>query len=107
MTHEPEPPEYPPARGLLAGKTVLVTAAAGTGIGFATAKRCIEEGARVVISDIHERRLTQASEQLGELAREAVLAVRCDVTIEAEVQALLEAAVRRHGQLDVLINNAG
>ena len=57
MTNVPAPPEYPPGRGLLAGKTVLVTAAAGTGIGFATAKRCVEEGARVAITDIHERRL--------------------------------------------------
>ena len=52
-------PPYPPGQGLLAGKTVLVTAAAGTGIGFATAKRCVEEGARVVITDIHERRLAR------------------------------------------------
>ena len=38
---------------LLDGKTVLVTAAAGTGIGFAAAQRCAEEGARVVLSDAH------------------------------------------------------
>jgi 3-oxoacyl-[acyl-carrier protein] reductase len=57
MTNVPVPPEYPPGRGLLAGKTVLVTAAAGSGIGFATAKRCVEEGAQVAITDIHERRL--------------------------------------------------
>ena len=37
-------PDYVPGHGLLAGKAVLVTAAAGTGIGFATAKRCLEEG---------------------------------------------------------------
>ena len=46
-----QPPPYPESHGVLAGKTVLVTAAAGTGIGFATAKRCVEEGASVVISD--------------------------------------------------------
>ena len=40
---------------------MLVTAAAGTGIGFATAKRCVEEGATVMISDIHERRLGEAA----------------------------------------------
>jgi 3-oxoacyl-[acyl-carrier protein] reductase len=49
-------PPYPAGRDLLAGKTVLVTAAAGTGIGFAAARRCAEEGARLVISDIHPRR---------------------------------------------------
>jgi 3-oxoacyl-[acyl-carrier protein] reductase len=56
------------SHGLLTGKTVLVTAAAGTGIGFATAKRCIEEGARVAISDRHERRLGEAAEALAEVA---------------------------------------
>ena len=50
-------PEPPAGHGLLEGKVVVVTAAAGTGIGFATAKRCIEEGATVVVSDAHERRL--------------------------------------------------
>jgi 3-oxoacyl-[acyl-carrier protein] reductase len=61
----PAPPEYPPGRGLLAGKTVLITAAAGTGIGFATAKRCTEEGARVAITDIHERRLRESAAEIG------------------------------------------
>ena len=59
-------PPYPRGRSLLAGKTVLITAAAGTGIGFATAKRCAEEGARVMLSDLHERRLREAAEQLEE-----------------------------------------
>ena len=43
-------PEPTAAHGLLDGRTVVVTAAAGTGIGFATARRCAEEGARVVVS---------------------------------------------------------
>ena len=63
MTNAPPLPE---GRNLLAGKTVLVTAAAGTGIGFATAKRCIQEGARVMISDRHERRLELAAVGLGD-----------------------------------------
>ena len=54
--HGLERPPYVPAHGLLAGKTVLVTAAAGTGIGSSVAQRCLEEGARVLISDKHERR---------------------------------------------------
>ena len=61
----PAPPDYPSGHGLLAGKTVLVTAAAGSGIGFATAKRCVEEGARVAITDIHEKRLRESAEQIG------------------------------------------
>jgi 3-oxoacyl-[acyl-carrier protein] reductase len=50
---KPAPPPYVPAHDLLRDKTVLITAAAGAGIGFATAKRCAEEGARLFISDIH------------------------------------------------------
>ena len=46
-------------------KVVIVTAAAGTGIGSATARRCLEEGAAVVISDAHERRLAETAEQLA------------------------------------------
>ena len=49
-------PTYPEPRGLLKGKTVVITAAAGTGIGFSAAKRATEEGAEVLISDFHDRR---------------------------------------------------
>ena len=47
-------PSYPPSRNLLKDKSVVITAAAGTGIGFATAKRCSEEGAKVMLSDWHD-----------------------------------------------------
>ena len=96
-----------PSHGLLAGRIVLVTAAAGTGIGFAAARRCAEEGARVVISDKHERRLGEAAEQLAEISGERPLAVPCDVTAEAQVQRLFDAAIAEHGHLDVVVNNAG
>ncbi|MDX6197136.1 MAG: 3-oxoacyl-[acyl-carrier protein] reductase [Actinomycetota bacterium] len=94
-------PGYPPAHGLLAGKVVVVTAAAGTGIGFATAKRCIEEGATVVVSDWHERRLTETAAELG------VTAVVCDVTVQEQVDGLISAVVAEHGRIDVMVNNAG
>lgn len=100
-------PEPVPAHGLLAGKTVLVTAAAGTGIGFATARRCVEEGATVAISDRHERRLQEAADALAELAGERPLAIPCDVTQEPEVQRMFHTALSHHGHLDVLVNNAG
>jgi len=88
--------------GLLDGKSVLVTAAAGTGIGFATAKRCAEEGAHVVISDIHERRLRESAEQLG-----GVHAVLANVTSEDDVQRLVAETIEICGGIDVLVNNAG
>ena len=62
-------PQPHASHGLLTGKTVVVTAAAGTGIGFATARRCAEEGARVAISDRHERRLGEAAERAGRRSR--------------------------------------
>jgi 3-oxoacyl-[acyl-carrier protein] reductase len=96
------------SHGLLAGRTVLVTAAAGTGIGFATARRCAEEGARVIISDRHERRLEEAAAQLAELSGgERPLALVCDVTSEEQVQRLFDTAVGEYGHLDVAVNNAG
>jgi len=96
-----------PSHGLLTGRTVLVTAAAGTGIGFATARRCAEEGARVVISDKHERRLGEAAAKLAEIGGARPLAVACDVTTEADVQRLFDAAIAEHGHVDVVVNNAG
>jgi 3-oxoacyl-[acyl-carrier protein] reductase len=95
------------SHGLLTGRTVLITAAAGTGIGFATARRCVEEGARVVISDRHERRLAEAAAHLAELSGERPLALLCDVTSEEQVQRLFDTAVGEYGQLDVAVNNAG
>ncbi|HEX4819727.1 MAG TPA: SDR family oxidoreductase [Acidimicrobiales bacterium] len=93
--------DYVPGHGLLDGKRVLVTAAAGTGIGSATAKRCLEEGARVMISDAHERRLDETASELE------VPSVVCNVTDEPQVQAMFDAAVAELGGLDVLVNNAG
>ena len=90
-------------RQLLAGRRVLVTAAAGTGIGFAAARRCLEEGARVVVSDRHERRLAEAAAELGA----GVVAIPCDVTDGEAVEQLFEAATKEMGGLDVVVNNAG
>lgn len=101
------PPEYPPPRGLLNGKTLVVTAAAGTGIGYAVARRAAEEGARVLISDFHERRLGEAADRLREETGQRPETCVCDVTNQAQVDALRDAALARLGHVDVLINNAG
>ena len=100
-------PPYPAGRNLLAGKTVLVTAAAGTGIGFAAARRCAEEGARLVISDIHERRLEAAAAEIEKLGGARPATRVCNVTKEDEVRALVAGAVDALGHIDVLVNNAG
>ena len=97
----------PPGRNLLAGKVVVVTAAAGTGIGSAVARRCLEEGATVVVSDRGLRRLGETQKDLAQVYGDRVLAVGCDVTSETEVQALIASTVAHYGRLDVLMNNAG
>jgi len=103
----PAAPAPPAPHALLDGKVVVITAAAGTGIGFAAAQRCAEEGAVVVISDAHERRLGEAADALAGSTGTRPLAVPCNVTVEAEVQRLYDAAVAEHGRIDVAINNAG
>ena len=85
-------PAYVPGHGLLKGRSVLITAAAGAGIGFAAATKAMEEGCRgIVISDVHQGRLEKS-----------VAALK-----EQEVQALIDFAEEKLGGVDILINNAG
>jgi 3-oxoacyl-[acyl-carrier protein] reductase len=103
----PAQPLPPGGRDLLAGKIVVITAAAGAGIGSATARRCLEEGASVVISDQHAARLAAAREELTGQFGDRVWSAPCDVTRDAEVTSLITDAVRRFGRIDIMINNAG
>ncbi|MDP4988255.1 MAG: SDR family NAD(P)-dependent oxidoreductase, partial [Porticoccaceae bacterium] len=104
-----EIPPYVAGHQLLAGKHILITAAAGAGIGFSAAKRAVEEGAAtVVLSDIHEGRLQQAVENLAALNTGCqVQGIVANVTNEEQVQHLVDEAERLSGGIDVLINNAG
>jgi len=103
------PPPYVPGHGLLKGKSVLITAAAGAGIGFATARRCLEEGARaLVMADVHQRRLGEAVAALRAEFPGCKLDARvADVTVEADVQNLVDHADGWDDGVDVLVNNAG
>nr|WP_168527647.1 SDR family oxidoreductase [Streptomyces sp. RPA4-2]QIY62163.1 SDR family oxidoreductase [Streptomyces sp. RPA4-2] len=102
-----ETPAYEPGHGLLKGRTAVVTAA-GAGIGGATARRFLEEGARVVISDAHVRRLKESEAALAaEFGAGNVSALPCDVRDEEQVQALFARTDELHGGLDVVVNNAG
>lgn len=107
MTALSAPPPEIGGHGLLAGKVVVVTAAAGTGIGSATARRALLEGADVVISDHHERRLGETRDALSAFGLGRVEGVVCDVTSTEQIDGLVAATIARMGRLDVLVNNAG
>ena len=101
------PPSPPPGRDLLAGKVVVITAAAGAGIGSATARRCLQEGASVVISDQHAGRLAAYRDELAAEYGSQVWSLPCDVTDDTAVTDLITQATSQFGGLDVMINNAG
>jgi 3-oxoacyl-[acyl-carrier protein] reductase len=88
---------------LLDGRTAVITGGA-QGLGFAIAERLAGEGAKVVLGDLDLQATEAAARTLG---HDAALAVRSDVTVSADVDALLEAAVGRFGRLDIMVNNAG
>jgi 3-oxoacyl-[acyl-carrier protein] reductase len=92
----------------MAGKVVVLTAAAGTGIGGAAARRCLDEGASLALSDAHAARLAATHDELAAIrGADRVWSVPCDVTSQEQVQALIDGAVQRFGRIDVMINNAG
>ena len=102
-------PEYVKGHNLLEGKSVLITAAAGAGIGFSAAVRAAEEGCRaLMISDIHEGRLADAVERIkAETGLAEIYGQVCNVTNEEQVQTLIAVAEEKLAGVDVLINNAG
>lgn len=103
-----ESPAYVTGHGLLTGRTAVITAAAGAGIGGATARRFLEEGARVLISDAHARRLKESAAALAEeFGAARIASLPCDVTDEDQVQALFDTATGLYDGLDIVVNNAG
>lgn len=88
--------------GRLAGRVAIVTGGA-SGIGLASARRFVAEGARVVVGDIDETSLAAVADELGD----AVVTLRCDVTVEDDLARLADTAVERFGGLHIAFANAG
>jgi 3-oxoacyl-[acyl-carrier protein] reductase len=88
---------------LLQDRTAIVTGAA-RGLGLAIAERYLEQGARVVLSDLDGEAVEDAASALDD---ERASAVACDVTSESDVDRLFATTLERHGRVDVLVNNAG
>src|SRR5258708_39526408 len=89
----------------LKDKVALVTGA-GKGMGLAAIQAFAVEGAKVVVADIDEALAEPVAQELRSQGNEA-LAVRCDVSVEADVKAMVEQAVATFGSLDAAFNQAG
>ena len=100
-------PKYPKGRNLFKDKNILITAAAGSGIGFATAKRFLEEGANIFISDVHQGRLDNSIDDLRKLDLGKVNGCLCNVTKDKEIETMFKEAIACFSNLDGVINNAG
>ena len=91
----------------LSGKIALVTAAGGAGMGQAIARRFIQEGARVVVTDSHERRIKEVASELSSEIDDEVLGLKLDVRSQDDVNSCVEQTLATHGTIDILYNNAG
>jgi NAD(P)-dependent dehydrogenase (short-subunit alcohol dehydrogenase family) len=87
------------------GKVALVTGAAG-GMGLATAKAIAEAGAAVALADFKEEAIRQVANELVAAGHKAI-AVRCDVSDDAQVEQMVDRTVAEFGRLDAAFNNAG
>src|SRR5260370_17117797 len=88
--------------GALDGKVAIVTGGT-SGIGAAIATLFVQEGARVVIAG----RRREAGERMARTLGDRAVFQRADVTVEADVKAMVDCAVAKFGRLDCLVSNAG
>jgi NAD(P)-dependent dehydrogenase (short-subunit alcohol dehydrogenase family) len=86
-------------------KVALVTGA-GSGIGLATARAFSNSGASVVLADSNEAAVRSAADQLSRANRN-VLAIRCDVSDDVQVESMVRQTISRFGKIDAAFNNAG
>jgi len=82
--------------------SVVIVTGASSGIGAATARAASRAGARVVLAARREERVTQLADELGN-----AIGVHSDVTVQADIESLVQAALDSFGRIDVLVNNAG
>ncbi len=92
---------------MLDGKVALVTAGAGAGIGQAVARRFLEEGANVVLTDAHPTRVKETGQSLAKEFGRDVLALEVDVRNKSQIESAVAAAIDKYSQIDILFNNAG
>jgi 3-oxoacyl-[acyl-carrier protein] reductase len=91
----------------LKDKVAIITAAAGAGIGQATARTFAREGASIVVTDAHEERAVAVAREISADYGVETLGLLCDVTRKEEVAAVVMATLAKFGTIDILINNAG
>jgi 3-oxoacyl-[acyl-carrier protein] reductase len=90
--------------GSLADKVAIITGS-GRGIGRAIAEAMLDEGAKIVISDINEELCTKTTEELKQ--KGDVIGVPCNVTVTESVEKMVDAVIKQWGRVDILVNNAG
>ena len=91
---------------VLPDRVGLVTGGA-QGLGKAICQRLAQEGCHVVVADLNEARAVQTAESIAALTGRRTMAVKVDVSDEAQVEAMVQRAVQEFGRLDILVANAG
>ncbi|MBB5173163.1 3-hydroxybutyrate dehydrogenase [Texcoconibacillus texcoconensis] len=90
---------------MVENKVVFITGAA-SGIGYEIGLNFVQNGAKVVFTDVNEEKVNEVTEELTQQGYDC-LGLKCDVTNEDEVKLSIDATVEKYGRLDVLFNNAG
>ena len=91
----------------LKNRVAIVTAAAGAGIGQATARVMAREGARVIVTDMHKERTGIVAQAIHDEYGVETMGIQCDVTKLEEVQGVVKSTLDKFGRIDILFNNAG
>jgi 3-oxoacyl-[acyl-carrier protein] reductase len=91
----------------LKNRVAIVTAAAGAGIGQATARMMAREGAIVVVTDMHKERTRAVAKAIHDEYETETMAIQCNVTRLEEVKNVVKSVLDKFGHIDILFNNAG